>query len=142
KWDGVRVVVYLAGGPGAESRVRLQSRKGRDETAAYPDLIENLAAIDCESAILDGEIVVLDDDGTPRFGLLQPRINLTRPGDISAAARRYPAQVMLFDLVALNGTSWTRRPYAERREALTSLVPDQAGSRVRVPPIFEGDLTA
>jgi bifunctional non-homologous end joining protein LigD len=137
KWDGVRVVVYLAGG-----EVRLQSRKGRDETATYPDLIDDLSAIECDSAILDGEIVVLDESGTPSFGLLQPRINLTRPADIKAAARTYPAQLMLFDLVALDGTSYTRRPYEERRAALTDLVPDRPGSRVKVPPIFDGDLQA
>jgi bifunctional non-homologous end joining protein LigD len=137
KWDGVRVVAYLADG-----RVRLQSRKGRDETATYPDLIGDLGAIECRSAILDGEIVVLDGSGTPKFGLLQPRINLTRPGDIAAAARKYPAQVMLFDLVALDGTSWTKRPYVERRDALLALVPDRSGSRVKVPPIFDGDLDA
>jgi len=137
KWDGVRVVVYLADG-----KVRLQSRKGRDETAAYPDLIDDLGAIECRSAVLDGEIVVLDGSGTPKFGLLQPRINLTRPGDIAAAARRYPAQLMLFDLVAKDGTSWTKRPYVERRDALLALVPDRPGSRVKVPPIFDGDLDA
>ena len=142
KWDGVRVVVYLAADAEGGRQVRLQSRKGRDETATYPDLIDDLAAIECESAILDGEIVVMDGSGTPSFGLLQPRINLTRPGDIAAAARKYPAQLMLFDLVALDDGSWSRRPYVERREALTALVPDRAGSRVRVPPIFEGDLQA
>ncbi|HET9648740.1 MAG TPA: ATP-dependent DNA ligase [Microlunatus sp.] len=137
KWDGVRVVAYLADG-----QVRLLSRKGRDETAAYPDLIADLSAVDCRSATLDGEIVVLDPSGTPRFGLLQPRINLTRPADIAAAARRYPAQLMLFDLVSLDGTSWARRPYEERRAQLTALIPDRPGSRVQVPPIFEGDLDA
>ena len=143
KWDGVRVVIYLAAaGDGEPRRVRLQSRKGRDETPTYPDLIDDLAAIECESAILDGEIVVLDSDGAPRFGLLQPRINLTRPGDIAAAAKRYPAQLMLFDLVALNGTSLTKRPYAERRDALTDLIGDRPGSRVQLPPVFDGDLTA
>ncbi len=137
KWDGVRVVVYLADG-----RVRLQSRKGRDETATYPDLIDDLGAIQCRSAILDGEIVVLDSSGTPKFGLLQPRINLTRPGDIAAAARKHPARLMLFDLIALDGSSWTKRPYEERRAALTALVPDRPGSRITVPPIFDGDRDA
>jgi bifunctional non-homologous end joining protein LigD len=137
KWDGVRVIAYLAGG-----RVRLQSRKGRDETATYPDLIGDLAALDCETAVLDGEIVVLDDSGVPRFGLLQHRINLTKPGDISAAARRAPAQLMLFDLVHLDGQSLTRRPYEERRQLLTELVPERKGSRLQVPPTFDGDLHA
>lgn len=137
KWDGVRVLAYLA-----DHRVRLQSRKGRDETATYPDLIGDLAAIDCRDAVLDGEIVVLDPGGTPRFGLLQPRINLTRPGDIAAAAGQHPARLMLFDILQLNSTSLLRRPYDERRAILTDLVPARPESRVQVPPTFDGDLAA
>jgi bifunctional non-homologous end joining protein LigD len=120
----------------------LQSRKGRDETATYPDLIADLAGLDGETAILDGEIVVLDGGGVPRFGLLQHRINLTKPGDITAAARRAPAQLMLFDLVQLNGQSLVRRPYEERRQLLAELVPERKGSRLQVPPTFDGDLHA
>jgi bifunctional non-homologous end joining protein LigD len=142
KWDGVRVLAYLAASKEEPRRVRLASRTGRDETAAYPDVIADLAAIECESAILDGEIVVLDENGRPRFGLLQNRINLTRPGDIATASRKYPAQLMLFDLPARNGRSLTKEPYETRREMLTDLVGHRPGSRVQVPPTFEGDLAA
>lgn len=134
KWDGVRVLVDLDDG-----RVSLRSRRGRDETARYPDLIDDLAALPCEQAVLDGEIVVLDPGGAPSFGLLQPRINLTRPGDIAAAARSAPAQLMLFDLLSLNGQLLVGQPYEARRQLLESLEP-AAGSRVQVPPVFEGDL--
>jgi len=137
KWDGVRVLAYLAGG-----QVQLRSRKGRDETAAYPDLLPDLAALTARSAVLDGEIVVLDPTGRPTFGLLQNRINLTRPGDIAAAARSYPAQLMLFDLLALDGRSLLSTPYEERRRQLAALVPQRPGSRVQVPPEFDGDLGA
>ena len=135
KWDGIRTIVYLAGGA-----VRLLSRRGRDDTAAYPDLIDELAAIDCSEAILDGEIVVTDAGGAPRFSLLQPRINLTGAADIAAAAKRYPAQLMLFDLLSLDGKSLLRVPYEERRSALEALVPPRRGARVQVPPVFDGDL--
>ncbi|MFP5282419.1 MAG: non-homologous end-joining DNA ligase, partial [Actinomycetes bacterium] len=137
KWDGVRVVAYLADG-----QVRLRSRRGRDETAAYPDLIEDLAALEVRTAVLDGEIVVVDSTGRPTFGLLQHRINLTRPADIAAAARAHPARLMLFDVLELNGASLLRRPYDERRRLLLGLVPDRPGSRVQVPPEFDGDLDA
>ena len=43
KWDGVRTLAYLAGG-----RVRLLSRKGRDDTAAYFDVVDDLAALPVE----------------------------------------------------------------------------------------------
>ena len=137
KWDGVRIIAYLADG-----RVRLLSRSGRDDTAAYFELTEPLAALACTQAVLDGEIVVTDPAGVPRFSLLQPRINLTRPSEIAAAAGRYPVQLMLFDLLALDGRSLIRQPYSERRRRLQELVPPQPGSRVQVPPVFDGDLAA
>ncbi len=136
KWDGVRIIAYLEDG-----QVRLLSRRGRDETARYPDLVPDLAALGCKQAVLDGEIVVLDAGGAPSFGLLQPRINLTRANDIAAAARQAPAQLLLFDLLSLDGESLVGRPYEKRRELLEELQPS-AVSRVQVPPVFEGDLAA
>jgi bifunctional non-homologous end joining protein LigD len=137
KWDGVRTIAYLVGG-----RVQLLSRKGRDDTAAYFDVVEDLARLDVESAILDGEVVVLDQAGRPQFGLLQHRINLTKPTDIQRTAKTYPAQLMLFDILELNGQSLLRKSYLKRREVLEELVRLRPGSRVQVPPIFEGDLAA
>ena len=136
KWDGVRIIAYLEDG-----NVKLLSRRGRDETARYPDLVPDLAKLDCAQAVLDGEIVVLDPGGAPNFGLLQPRINLTKARDITAAARQAPAQLLLFDILRQHGDSQLRRPYEDRRELLEALHP-APGSRVQVPPVFEGDLTA
>jgi bifunctional non-homologous end joining protein LigD len=137
KWDGVRTVAYLAGG-----QVRLLSRKGRDDSAAYFDVVDDLAAIGARTAVLDGEVVVTDEAGRPNFGLLQHRINLTRPGDIERAARTWPAQLMLFDILHLDGQSLVKKPYAERRAMLEDLVRPARGSRVQVPPIFDGNLQA
>jgi bifunctional non-homologous end joining protein LigD len=137
KWDGVRTVAYLAGG-----RVKLLSRKGRDDTAAYFDVVPDLAALPVETAVLDGEVVVINPSGWPDFGLLQHRINLTRPADIERAARERPAQVMLFDILHLNGQSLTRRTYAQRRQILEDLIQPEKGSRLQVPPVFDGTLDA
>ncbi|MCW2810689.1 MAG: ligD [Friedmanniella sp.] len=138
KWDGVRIVAYRAAG-----QVRLLSRKGRDETAAYPDVVAALTALELpDPVVLDGEVVVLEPSGRPSFGLLQNRINLTRPADIERAARAYPARLMVFDLLAVGGRSLLRTPYEERRQQLETLIPDGASERVQVPPTFEGDLRA
>ncbi len=136
KWDGVRIIAELDHG-----KVTLRGRRGRDETARYPDVVADLAALPCDRAVLDGEIVVVDPGGAPSFGMLQPRINLTRAADIAAAAASAPAQVMLFDLLSLNGRSLVTQPYQVRRELLESLDPP-AGSRVQVPAAFDGDLSA
>jgi bifunctional non-homologous end joining protein LigD len=137
KWDGVRTIAYLAAG-----RVKLLSRKGRDDTRAYFDVAEQLPKINVWTAILDGEVVVTDPAGRPNFGLLQHRINLTKPADIERAAKAYPAQLMLFDILELNGQSLIKKSYQERRDILEDLVPPQSGSRIQVPPIFDGDLRA
>ena len=137
KWDGVRTMAYLAGGA-----VKLVSRRGRDDTAAYADVAEALARVDVASAVLDGEIVVTDETGRPRFGLLQNRINLTRPADIQRAAATWPAQIMIFDILELDGRSLVREPYERRREILAEVVGGPTAGRVHVPPVFEGDLHA
>ena len=49
---------------------------------------------------------------------------------------------MLFDLLELNGRSLVKQPYEERRQALEDLVRPRPGSRIQVPPIFDGDLHA
>ncbi|HEU5483360.1 MAG TPA: ATP-dependent DNA ligase, partial [Microlunatus sp.] len=69
-------------------------------------------------------------------------INLTRPGDIQRAAATWPAQLMVFDLLELNGRSLVREPYERRRELLEETIPGVVGGRVQAPPIFEGDLDA
>ena len=137
KWDGVRAVAYLAAG-----RVKLLSRKGRDDTKAYFDVADELPKINVKTAILDGEVVVTDAAGRPNFGLLQHRINLTKPADIERTAKTYPAQLMLFDILELNGQSLIKKTYEERREILENLIPPEPGSRIQAPPIFEGDLRA
>ncbi|MFT4167093.1 MAG: ATP-dependent DNA ligase [Microlunatus sp.] len=137
KWDGIRSIVSLAA-----HQVRMTGRRGRDDTAAYPDLVAALATIDVETAILDAEIVVTDDNGRPTFGLLQNRMNLTRPIDIQRAVAAWPAQLMVFDRLELNGRSLVREPYERRRELLDELLPQPVGGRIQVPPTFDGDLDA
>jgi len=137
KWDGVRIIAYLAAG-----RVNLRSRKGRDDTRAYFEVADELTKINVETAILDGEVVVTDSAGRPNFGLLQHRINLTKPTDIDRAAKAYPAQLMLFDILELNGQPLIKKSYQERRAILEDLIPAQPGSLIQVPPTFDGDLKA
>ncbi len=135
KWDGVRILSYLAGGAG-----KLMSRRGRDDTIVYADVLPALEARNVADAILDGEMVVADADGRPSFGLLQNRMNLTRPADVERAARVWPAQYMVFDLLRLNGEMLLGRSYDDRRALLEQLFADVPGSRLQVPPMIDGDV--
>jgi bifunctional non-homologous end joining protein LigD len=137
KWDGVRTVGCLGGG-----QVRLFSRKGRDDTATYPEIAAALQPLADRSLVLDGEVVAVDEQGRPRFGLLQNRINLIRQADIEQAARSTPARLMLFDVMVLDGRRVTDLPYERRRELLAALVSPDWAPRLQMPPSFEGDLAA
>ena len=70
KYDGYRCLLALAGG-----EARIYTRTGLDWTDKFPEIAAAAAAIDCGSALLDGEIVALDDKGKTSFSALQEAIS-------------------------------------------------------------------
>jgi bifunctional non-homologous end joining protein LigD len=135
KWDGIRAVVEVAGGA-----VRILTRNSNDVTAGYPELTEALAASYPErSMVLDGEIVALDSSGRPSFGRLQQRMGLQKPREVEAARASTKVDLMVFDVLSLDGRSLVRQPYLERRRILADTLPESSGP-VHVPPVFDGDL--
>ena len=128
KWDGVRVLAALDG------RTVLTSRAGNDVTGGYPELAP-LAQQAGGPALLDGEVVALDEAGVPSFGLLQSRMHVRGP---SAALRaRAPVTFVVFDLLHAGGDSLTGLTYDERRAALDAL--GLAGPHWQVAPAFLGE---
>ena len=134
KWDGVRALVHVANGD-----VRVFGRSGLETTEQYPELAQVAQLVHADSAVLDGEIVALDADGKPNFGLLQPRMQATGQ-QVRAAMRQQGVHVMFFDVLAMNGHDLTGFAYRERRTLLEELV--SASPRVQVPPAFETDISA
>ncbi len=132
KWDGIRALVHVDG-----DELRLVTRNGNDVTAAYPELAEVTSRVPVP-AVLDGEIVALDEAGRPDFGLLQNRFGLTKPRDVERARREAPVQLMLFDVLHADGKDLTGQPYTTRRDALELVV--SPGGRVQVPPGVDGEL--
>jgi bifunctional non-homologous end joining protein LigD len=116
KWDGVRAIAFVDGG-----RVRLQSRNDQDLTGAFPEVRELGATIGARPCVLDGELVVLGEDGKPNFGLLQHRLHVTNANAIKKLAAATPASYVIFDVLHLDGQPFAARPYDERRTALESL---------------------
>src|SRR5262249_8950275 len=115
--------------------VRLTSRSGKSCERQYPELSVLPHFIEAETAVLDGEICVLDDRGRPRFSLIQPRIMISDPGSIAALARSKPAALFLFDLLYLDGYDLRGVPLIERRRLLESTV--KPGPVVRISQIFD-----
>ncbi len=136
KWDGIRAVAEVRGG-----RLRLTTRNGNDVTVTYPDLAGLIDLAGDRDLVLDGEIVTLNAQGRPDFGLLQTRMGLTRPADVQSALKRAPAHYMVFDVLEVDGTKHTRDPYDARRELLSEVLQPGRGDVVQVPPAFDGDLS-
>ncbi|MEV0143041.1 non-homologous end-joining DNA ligase [Streptomyces globisporus] len=118
KQDGQRAMVYLPG----DGTILLRARSGTDITAAYPEVLPLADALGARSAVLDGEVVALDDQGRSDFERLQQRMGLVgSPAKAARVAARVPAHLMLFDVVHLDGRFLTGLPYAERRALLEGL---------------------
>jgi bifunctional non-homologous end joining protein LigD len=113
KLDGYRVIAFVA-----DRVVRLQSRRGIDLTAQFPEIVAELAALGGDHMILDGEIVALGPDGRPSFNALQNRAQRRGEKDVAQAKRQAPAVLVCFDLLHFAGINLRNAPYAQRRRYL------------------------
>jgi bifunctional non-homologous end joining protein LigD len=114
KVDGYRVIAFVQDGV-----VRLQSRRGIDLTAAFPEVVADLQSQAVDSMILDGEIVALDATGRPSFNALQNRRELKTPAELAAAQREAPVIFLCFDLLHFAGLNLRGAPYVDRRRYLS-----------------------
>src|SRR5215207_8594317 len=73
KWDGYRVEAVVRDG-----KAKIWTRSLKDAEAYFPNLLSPPTWIDAREAIVDGEVVALDDEGRPDFSLLQERISQRR----------------------------------------------------------------
>ncbi len=120
KWDGYRVQVIVADG-----KVALRTRNGHDAGRYFPELLGPPTWLAAPDAIVDGEVVALDADGRPDFGLLQARLgggfsrsDLPPSPEAKAAGRGAPLVFMAFDLPWCAGRSYLDVPLEARKEIL------------------------
>ncbi len=132
KWDGMRTIIVVEGG-----RISLTSRQGNDATARFPELRALGEALGQTEAVLDGEVVALDDRGTPSFEALQPRMHVASAATARKLAAERPVVCMLFDILWLDGHSLCNRPYSERRAQLEALA--LSGPTWQTPPVSVGN---
>lgn len=118
KYDGYRLLAHK--GP---TGVELRYRSGRDAADAFPEVARTLAALPFDRFVLDGEVVVLDDDGRPNFHRLQRRAKLERPRDLARASLEHPVVYYAFDLLAFDGLDARPLPLEARKRALHELLP-------------------
>ena len=107
KWDGYRAIAEIS-----TNAVQLYSRNGNDFSQNYPVITAALNSIK-HSAILDGEIVVLNEKGFPDFQKIQ---HYEDNSD-------FPLCYYVFDLLSLDGKDLTHLPLTDRKELLKALLP-------------------
>jgi bifunctional non-homologous end joining protein LigD len=131
KWDGVRAIALIE-----NESLHLQSRTGNRCERQYPELAVIPHQVAAETAVLDGEIAVLDAKGVSQFHLIQPRIMNADPNSVAHMARSTPVVYFAFDLLYLNGYDLRGVPLDERRKLLEQVVtPDPV---LRVSTVFPG----
>jgi len=127
KWDGFRVEATIDNG-----QVRLWTRGQQDAARYFGSFLEPPSWLEARSAIVDGEVIALDDGGEPDFALLQARIK-----GRGAATGGNAFVYEVFDLLHLDGRSLIGEPLEERRRLLSDVLrPDP---RVRLSEHIEAD---
>ena len=112
KWDGYRLQAVVKDG-----RVRTYTRNGKDGETYFPKLLSPPTWIEAGEAIVDGEVIALNEDGLPEFSLLQERLGGKDPG-------RGPTALVFqaFDLLYLDGRSLLRVPLEDRKRLLRAVI--------------------
>jgi len=128
KWDGMRVLVEVRAG-----RLRIFSRNENDVTVSFPEL-QGLGEAVGHDLLLDGEVVAFAD-GVPSFGALAERMHVASARKAAALVESCPVTLLVFDLLAVDGTDLTGRPLSERRERLEAL--GLAGVHWQVPAAYD-----
>jgi len=123
KFDGYRIMARIEG-----DQVQLFTRNGHDWTHKLPQQAEALAALGLESAWLDGEMIVANEQGVPDFQALQNAFEVGRSGNIV---------YYLFDLPYLNGVDLREVAVEERRAALATILCSQKSQLLRFSEAFE-----
>jgi bifunctional non-homologous end joining protein LigD len=117
KWDGYRAIAFVDKG-----KVRLVSRNQNDLTAQYRDLHDLPKFLNAKSAILDGEVVALDEHGRSSFSLMQQRTGFRDRTRRLAPQPEISVLYYAFDLLYLDGYDLRRVPLEDRKQALAAIL--------------------
>lgn len=116
KWDGYRAIAFIEDGD-----VRLVSRN-QNRFTDYPELRDLPDYVKGRKAILDGEVVALDEQGRPSFSLMQQRTGMSPNGRRGAKRSDVPVMYFAFDLLYLEGYNLMRVELQHRKELLEQIV--------------------
>ncbi|HET9119483.1 MAG TPA: ATP-dependent DNA ligase [Solirubrobacterales bacterium] len=132
KYDGFRSIVFVDG-----EDVYMQSRGGKPLRRYFPEV-----KFPQGRYVLDGELVILDEDGHEAFDALQNRLHPAE-SRVRMLAEKTPALFRAFDVLAIDRRKLVGKPFAERRAELEKLIADAPGRKktasgsVEVTPLYK-----
>ena len=118
KYDGYRLLIERDG-----DAVTLHSRNGVDLTSRFPEIVKCARHLPCRQFAMDGEVVVHDERGMPKFGRLQERAAVRGAHATAVAARHDPVTFYAFDLPHAAGWDLKAQPLLTRKACLEALLP-------------------
>jgi DNA ligase D-like protein (predicted ligase)/DNA ligase D-like protein (predicted polymerase) len=124
KLDGYRGEIAIAG-----NRSKFYTRRGLDWSDRFGAILRDAETLQCDSALLDGEVVALDERGVPNFSMIQ---------DAIASRRTEQLVYFAFDLLHYNGKDFTTRPLIERKKALRELLKTHTKAKLLYSDHIEG----
>src|ERR1700681_881951 len=115
KWDGFRTLIFRDG-----DEIMIQSRDEKPLNRSFPELLDPLRSELPPRCVLDGEIVIANDDGLD-FDALQLRLH-PAASRVKLLSQQIPASVVFFDLLCEGERDLRGEPFQQRRQELESLL--------------------
>lgn len=116
KWDGFRCIAFRDGGD-----VELMSKSGKSLARYFPEVVAMLATLSTTDFVLDCELII-ETDHVLRFDALQARLHPAASRILKLSVET-PAELMVFDILRLNGHILLGEPLRDRRKTLEKLFP-------------------
>lgn len=126
KLDGIRFLYSTMNG------FNFYTRHENEVTERFPELVTNRVP---KGTILDGEIIISDENGKPDFEELMSRFQVSSPRRIPTMSRIKPVTFCVFDVVYYKGKKVTHLPLSDRKEILDELLPEDLPLITKVPSI-------
>jgi ATP-dependent DNA ligase len=127
KWDGFRVIASRSGGS-----IEIMSKSGKSLARYFPEIVDVLAETSSNEFVVDGELILPIGD-ILSFDALQARLHPAE-SRIRRLARETPAQLMLFDCLAMEGEELVDAPMTERRQAIERFHQEEGNRTLLLSP--------
>jgi bifunctional non-homologous end joining protein LigD len=124
KWDGIRAIIRKEG-----EKVQIISRNQRDISDKFPEIITSVQKIDAETALIDCEIVVLNEQGVPQFAKVISRMHTLGVEGIKHGMNLNPATAYVFDALFLDAQDIRNQAIEKRRAWIRTCFSDSKSLR-------------